>query len=145
MEMPGRVRVLRVVATTNMSTGETEAQVNPGITGFQTILAAVCTRGDLLYLVEMRTVFCHQSFPSIHPGRGEILVVAMLLLEMTHFIKPCVNCSPCNGVYRVLTVLYNVTLTGASSHIRRAPTCLSPFRKGHAALFRMIKVRCDGT
>lgn len=64
MEMPGSVLILRVVATTNMSTGETEAQVNPGITGFQAIFAAVCTGGDLSYLVEMRTLFFHQSFPS---------------------------------------------------------------------------------
>jgi len=70
MEMLGRVLILRGVTATHMTTGETEAQVNPGITGFQTILAAVCTRGDLSDLVEMRTLFCQQSFPSFHPGRG---------------------------------------------------------------------------
>ena len=67
MEMPGRVFVLRVIATTNMATDETEPQVNPGITDFQTLLAAICTRGDLSDLVEMCTLFCHQSIHSFHP------------------------------------------------------------------------------
>jgi hypothetical protein len=64
MEMPGRVLILRGVTATNMATDEAEAQVNPTITGFQALLAAARTWGDLLYLVEMRTLFCHQSFPS---------------------------------------------------------------------------------
>jgi len=72
MEMPGRVLILRVVATTNMATDEAKAQVNPGITDFQTLLTAVCTRGDLSDLVEMCTLFGHQSFQSFHPGRGEV-------------------------------------------------------------------------
>jgi hypothetical protein len=59
MEMLGRVRILRGVTAANMATDETEAQVNPSITGFQTILAAVCTWSDLSYLVEMRTLICH--------------------------------------------------------------------------------------
>jgi len=64
MEMPGRVRILRGVTAAHMATGEAEAQVNPAVTGFQTFLAAVCTGGDLSYLVDMCTLFCHQSFPS---------------------------------------------------------------------------------
>jgi hypothetical protein len=57
MEMLCRVLILRIVTAANMATGETEAQVNPTLTGFQTILAAVCTLGDLPYLVEMCTIF----------------------------------------------------------------------------------------
>jgi hypothetical protein len=57
MEMPGRVFILRVVTAAHMATGEAEAQVDPGVTGFQAILAAVGTGGDVSYLVEMRTLF----------------------------------------------------------------------------------------
>jgi hypothetical protein len=69
MEMLGRVLILGGVTAAHMTTAETEAQVNPGITDFQTFLAAVGTRGDLSDLVEMCTVFCHQSFHSFHPGQ----------------------------------------------------------------------------
>jgi hypothetical protein len=57
MEMSGRVFILRVVTAAHMSTGEAEAQVDPGVTDLQAILAAVGTGGDVSYLVEMRTLF----------------------------------------------------------------------------------------
>lgn len=66
VKMPGRVLILRVVTAAHMSTSETEAQVYPGVTGFQTLLAAVCTWSDLSYLIEMRTLVCHQPFASFH-------------------------------------------------------------------------------
>jgi hypothetical protein len=64
MEMPGRVLILRGVTAAHMATGEAEAQVDPAVTDFQAILAAVGAGGDLSYLVEVRTLVCHQSFPS---------------------------------------------------------------------------------
>lgn len=57
MEMPGRVLILRVVTAAHMATGEAEAQVDPGVTDLQAILAAVGTGGDVSYLVEMCTLF----------------------------------------------------------------------------------------
>src|SRR2546427_4562936 len=51
VEMPGGVLILRIVTATDMSTGETEAQVHPGITRFQTILTAIGTGCHLSYLV----------------------------------------------------------------------------------------------
>ena len=45
-----------------MSTGETEAQVYPGISNFQTVLTSFSTRCDFLYLIKMRTYFCHVLF-----------------------------------------------------------------------------------
>src|SRR6266852_6406950 len=49
-----------------MSTGQTEAQVDPRVACFEAILTAMCARHDLSYLVEMSTGFCHQSFSSLH-------------------------------------------------------------------------------
>jgi hypothetical protein len=57
MEMPGRVLILGVVTAAHMATGEAEAQMDPGVTDFQAILAAIGAGGDLSYLVEMRTLF----------------------------------------------------------------------------------------
>ncbi len=45
-----------------MSTRETEAQVDPGISHFQTILTSVGARCDLSYLIKMRTALCHVLF-----------------------------------------------------------------------------------
>jgi hypothetical protein len=59
VEMPGGVRILRIVTATDMSTGETEAQVHPGITRFQAFLASIGARRDVMYLVEVATVLCH--------------------------------------------------------------------------------------
>jgi hypothetical protein len=55
MEVPASVLILRRVTTANVSTGEAEAQMYPGITRFQTILTATSVRRDLTYLAEMRT------------------------------------------------------------------------------------------
>jgi hypothetical protein len=51
MEMPGGMLVLRIVAASDMSTGETEAQVDPRIPDSQTILTPIRTGCHLLYLV----------------------------------------------------------------------------------------------
>ena len=45
-----------------MATGETEAQVDPGISNFQTVLTSIGARGDVLYLIKMRTALCHVLF-----------------------------------------------------------------------------------
>src|SRR5258707_8166051 len=45
-----------------MSTRETEAQVYPGISDFQTVLTSIGARCDVLYLIKMRTLLCHVLF-----------------------------------------------------------------------------------
>src|SRR5437763_13002942 len=62
VEMPGGVLILRIVAATDMSTRETEAQVDPGISNFQTVLTSIGARCDVLYLIKMRTSLCHVLF-----------------------------------------------------------------------------------
>src|ERR1700693_3930500 len=62
VEMLGGVLVLRIVTATDMSTGETEAQVHPGISNFQTVLTSIGARCDFLYLIKMRTSLCHVLF-----------------------------------------------------------------------------------
>jgi hypothetical protein len=62
VEMPGGVLILRIVTATDMSTGETEAQVYPAISHFQTVLTSIGARGDFLYLIKMRTSLCHVLF-----------------------------------------------------------------------------------
>ena len=59
VEMPGGVLILRIVTAPDMSTGETEAQVHPGITDFQAVLAPIGARRDVTYLVEVATLLCH--------------------------------------------------------------------------------------
>jgi hypothetical protein len=59
VEMPGGVLVLRIVTAAHMSTGETKAQVHPGITHFQAFLAPIGARRDVTYLVEVATLLCH--------------------------------------------------------------------------------------
>lgn len=59
MEMPGRVRVLRGVATAHVSTDEAFAQMHPGVPNFQTLLSALCARCHLSDLIEMATLLCH--------------------------------------------------------------------------------------
>ena len=49
VEMPGGVLILRIVTATDMSTDETEAQMHPGITRFQTVLTSIGTRRDVTY------------------------------------------------------------------------------------------------
>jgi len=62
VEMLGRVLVLGRVAAAHMSTCETEAQVDPGISDFQTILTSLGARCDFMYLIKMRTALCHVLF-----------------------------------------------------------------------------------
>jgi len=59
VEMPGGVLILRIVTAADVSTGETEAQVHPAISNFQTVLTSIGARRDLAYLVEVATLFCH--------------------------------------------------------------------------------------
>jgi len=70
VEMPGGVRILRIVTATDMSTGETEAQVHPGITRFQTVLTSIGARRDVTYLVEMATLLCHMFLFSFLDAPG---------------------------------------------------------------------------
>src|SRR5260370_34045 len=62
VEMPGGVLVLRIVTAAYMSTRETEAQVYPGISDFQTVLTSIGARCDVLYLIKMRAALCHVLF-----------------------------------------------------------------------------------
>jgi hypothetical protein len=64
VEMLGGVLILRIVAAAHMSTRETDAQVYPGISNFQTVLTAIGARCDVLYLIKMRTALCHVLFLS---------------------------------------------------------------------------------
>src|SRR5713101_8107244 len=45
-----------------MSTRETEAQVYPALSNFQTVLTSSGARCDFLYLIKMRTSQCHVLF-----------------------------------------------------------------------------------
>ena len=59
-----------------MSTRETEAQVYPGISNSQTVLTSIGAWCDVLYLIKMRTAFCHVLFPSdacVRAGSARIL------------------------------------------------------------------------
>ena len=80
VEMFGGVLILRIVTATDMSTGEAEAQVYPGISNFQTVLTSIGARCDVLYLIKMRTSLCHVLFlpdacvrltPFRPPGRSQ--------------------------------------------------------------------------
>src|SRR5207248_7183520 len=74
--MLGGVLILRIVAATDMSTRETEAQVDPGISNFQTVLTSIGARCDVLYLIKMRTSLCHVLFlpdACVRPGPALIL------------------------------------------------------------------------
>jgi hypothetical protein len=55
VEMLGGVLILRIVTATDMSAGETEAQVDPGSANFQTVLTSIGARCDVLDLIKMRT------------------------------------------------------------------------------------------
>jgi hypothetical protein len=64
VEMLGGVLILRIVTAAHMSTRETDAQVYPGISNFQTVLTSIGARCDVLYLIKMRTSLCHVLFLS---------------------------------------------------------------------------------
>jgi len=66
MEMPGGMRILRLVAAADMPAFKADAQVDPGAADFQAILAPIRARCDLTYLVKMTTLFCHCArFPFV--------------------------------------------------------------------------------
>ena len=48
-------------------------------------------------------------------GRAGQFMTFNTLIRLTLFIEPCINCSSCDDVHGVLTSLYNVTRTYASS------------------------------
>jgi hypothetical protein len=59
-----------------MSTRETEAQVYPGISNFQTVLTSIGARCDLSYLIKMRTALCHVLFlPNVCVRLGPALIL----------------------------------------------------------------------
>ncbi len=64
MKMLGRVLVLRGIAAANVSTNQAFAEMNPGVSGLQTLFAAIGTGCDLFDLVEMGTFRCHVYMPS---------------------------------------------------------------------------------
>ena len=70
MEMSGGVLILRIITATDMSTGETEAQVQPAISNFQTVLTSIGARRDLAYLVEVATLLCHMFLFSFIDAPG---------------------------------------------------------------------------
>jgi hypothetical protein len=59
VEMSGGMLILRIVTAADMTTDEADTQVDPGITRFQTIFAAIGARCDLTYLVEVATGLWH--------------------------------------------------------------------------------------
>src|SRR5690242_1109019 len=73
-----------------MSTGQTEAEMDPALTCFEALFAPTCARSDFSYLIEMATGCFHQSFPSslyeeaVSFGRGALLRVSLLLCTISH-------------------------------------------------------------
>jgi len=63
VKMLGSMLILRRIAAADMPAFETEAQVDPRISNFQTILTSIGARCDVLYLIKMRTLLCHVFFP----------------------------------------------------------------------------------
>jgi len=67
--MVGRVEmfcgmfVLRGIAAANMPAFQANAQVNPAITGLQTILTSLCAGRDIMNMVKVRTLLCHRISP----------------------------------------------------------------------------------
>ena len=59
VEMLSGMLILRIVTAADMSTDETDAQMYPGVTHFQALLAAIGACCDLSYLVQMTTLLCH--------------------------------------------------------------------------------------
>ena len=70
VKMLGGVLVLRRVAAANMPTGQTEAQMHPAISGFQTVLTSIGARRDVTYLVEVATLLCHMFLFSFLDAPG---------------------------------------------------------------------------
>jgi hypothetical protein len=65
VKMLCRVLVFRRVATPNMPAFKAESQVYPRISRFQAVLTAIRAGRDLLYLVKMCTLHCHNVLPAV--------------------------------------------------------------------------------
>jgi len=65
--------IFGTITTTNMATYQAETQVNPGISGFQTVLATIGGGSYLLYLVQMCTLFRHLFFLSDQKWTASLL------------------------------------------------------------------------
>ncbi len=63
MVMFAGMLVLGRVAAADMPADQADAQVNPGIAHFQTILTAVGAGRHVPNLIDMRTLVCHLTIP----------------------------------------------------------------------------------
>ena len=66
MEMFRGVLVLGGVAAAHMAAAQTQAQVNPGVTHLQALLAALGLWLHALDLIEVSAVFSHNVLPGNH-------------------------------------------------------------------------------
>ena len=57
--MTGCMATRRLIATTNVSAGPADSEVNPHAAGFQTLFAAARARGDIPDGAEMQAAFTH--------------------------------------------------------------------------------------
>jgi hypothetical protein len=64
VKMFGRMLILGRVATTHMSASETQAQVNPGVAGFDAVLAHMRVGGLNFDLVQVRAFLRHRFLSS---------------------------------------------------------------------------------
>jgi hypothetical protein len=128
VEMPGGVLVLRIITAPDMSTGETEAQVDPGISNFQTVLTTIGARCDVLYLIKMRTALCHVLFlPDARVRPGPTLILPLrdaggnfLWSEPLHI---CMYDS--SGIRLCMLHIYLSLIWGRCSYTRQVLTSLS--------------------
>src|SRR5437870_9919695 len=112
VEMPGSVLILRIVTAAHMSTGETEAQVYPGISNFQTVLTSIGARCDFLYLIKMRTSLCHVLFlPDTCVRLGPALVLPPREAGDTFFWSEPLHLGTSIHVY-----VYSITSLGTLLH-----------------------------
>ena len=58
-----RMGILAVVTAADVAAGQTQTQMDPGITDRQAILAAFCTGGHVLNHIQVITLFCHATLP----------------------------------------------------------------------------------
>jgi hypothetical protein len=75
VEMFGGVLVLGRIATTYMSATQAQAQVNPGVASFDTVLAHMLVRLLDLDLVEVGTFLAHRSSGKKSPVFGQVTSV----------------------------------------------------------------------
>jgi hypothetical protein len=116
-----------------MSTGETEAQVDPAISNFQTVLTSIGARRDLAYLVEVATLLCHMFLFSFldapgcsclfSQGSQELLLMNPFEQEKT-YRSPYVLCT-CSTfvVYRIVCRQEHWIV---HTKLFRRPHCCSP-------------------